>query len=111
MQASGSGLLLHLYMRAVEILSANLKRLMQVTGNPSSSPAVDRVAKNLGLSLGRTTVARYAHGDGNPSLEHVETLAKVFGIHAWQLLHPTMGQDGGNTMDVAIGCQKKRDNL
>ena len=79
-------------MRAVEILAANLSRLMQEAGNPSSSPAVDRVAKALGLSLGRTTVARCAHGDGNPSLEHVETLAKVFGVQAWQLLHPTMGE-------------------
>ena len=66
---------------------------MREVGNPSSGPAVDRAAKSLGLCLGRTTVTRYAHADGNPTLDHIETLAKVFGIQAWQLLHPTMGRD------------------
>ena len=79
-------------MRAAEILSANLRRLMLEAGNPSSGPAVDRTAKSLGLRLGRTTVARYTHADGNPSLDHIEALAKVFGVQAWQLLHPEMGK-------------------
>ena len=66
---------------------------MQEPGNPSSGPAVDQAAKSIGLSIGRSTVTRYANGRGNPSLEHVETLAKVYGIQAWQLLHPKLGRD------------------
>ena len=77
---------------AVQNLSANLRVLMLRAGNPSSGAAVDRAAKTLGLSLGRTTVTRYAHGDGNPSLDHIEALAKVFGVEPWQLLHPRMGE-------------------
>lgn len=78
--------------RTAEILSANLRRLMSEAGNPSSGSAVDRVAKSLGLRLGRTTVTRYAHADGNPTLDHIESLAKVFDVQVWQLLHPTMGR-------------------
>jgi len=78
-------------MRATQILAANLTRLMAQPGNPSSGPAVDRVASGLGLRIGRTTVTRITHGDANPSLEHIEVLAKVFEVQPWQLLHPSMG--------------------
>ena len=77
---------------AANNLSANLKDLMRKAGNPCSGRAVDRAAKSLGLCIGRSTVTRYAHGDGNPSLDHIEALAKVFGVEAWQLLHPRLGE-------------------
>lgn len=80
-------------MRPLEILSANLKRLMLHAENPSSGPAVEKAARLLGLSIGRTTVTRYSHAAGNPTLDHLEALAKVFGVEAWQLLHPTLGMD------------------
>jgi len=83
----------HCVMRALEILSANLHRLMLEAGNPSSGLAVDKAAKALGLSIGRTSVTRYSHAEGNPTLDHLEMLAKVFGVQAWQLLHPTLGTD------------------
>lgn len=78
-------------MRALEILSANLRRLAQQPGHPSSGPGVESAAKAMGLSIGRSSVGRYFIASGNPSLEHVETLAKVFGVQPWQLLHPTLG--------------------
>ena len=80
-------------MRALDILSANLRTLMLEAGNPASGLAVDKAAKSIGLSLGRTTVTRYSHAEGNPTLDHLETLAKVFGVQSWQLLHPTLGKD------------------
>ena len=78
-------------MRALEILSANLRCLAQQPGNPSSGPGVERAAEAMGLSIGRSSVGRYLIATGNPSLEHIETLSKVFGVQSWQLLHPTMG--------------------
>lgn len=78
-------------MRAIEILSANLKCLAHQPGNPSSGPGVERAAKSMGLNIGRSTVGRCFIANGNPSLDHIETLAEVFGVQAWQLLHPTLG--------------------
>lgn len=89
-------------MRALEILSANLKCLAQVPGNPSSGPGVERRAKAMGLSIGRSSVGRYFIGQGNPSLDNIEALAKVFGVRAWQLLHPTMGA-GIARADAPVG--------
>jgi len=78
-------------MRALEILSANLRCLAHRPGNPASGPGVERAAQGMGLSIGRSSVGRYFIAHGNPSLEHIETLSKVFGVQPWQLLHPTMG--------------------
>ena len=78
-------------MRALEILSANLRWLGRQPGHPSSGPGVERAAKALGLNIGRSTVGRCLIAQGNPSLDNIETLAKVFGVRAWQLLHPTLG--------------------
>ena len=57
----------------------------------------------MGLSIGRSTVGRCLVAQGNPSLDHIETLAAVFGVQAWQLLHPTMGTvtaEAGPTADL-----------
>jgi DNA-binding XRE family transcriptional regulator len=88
------GLVLPHPMRPQEILAANLIRLMDQQDSPSSGVAVDKAAAALGLQISRSTVTRISHGDSNPSLQHVEVLAKVFGVQSWQLLHPTMGKSG-----------------
>lgn len=79
--------------RALHIFSSNLKRLMREKG-PQTALAVERAATAKGLGIGRTSVGRYAGGEGNPTLDHVEAIAHVFGIVPWKLLHPALGQDG-----------------
>lgn len=79
--------------RALHIFSSNLKRLMREKG-PQTALAVERAATAKGLGIGRTSVGRYAGGEGNPTLDHLEAIAHVFGVVPWKLLHPSLGQDG-----------------
>lgn len=79
--------------RALDIFSSNLRRLMRDKG-PETALGVERAATAKGLGVGRTSIGRYAAGEGNPTLEHLETLSEVFGLSPWRLLHPSLGRDG-----------------
>ena len=79
--------------RALHIFSSNLRRLMREKG-PQTALAVERAATAKGLGIGRTSIGRYAGGEGNPTLDHLEALALVFGVLPWKMLHPGLGQDG-----------------
>ncbi|WP_139237489.1 helix-turn-helix transcriptional regulator [Variovorax sp. OV329] len=61
---------------------------------PATALAVERAADAKNLSIGRTSIGRYAGGAGNPTLAHLEALAEVFGVVPWKLLHPALGHDG-----------------
>ena len=62
---------------------------------PATALAVERAASDKGLGVGRTSIGRYAAGQGNPTLAHLEALAKVFGTLPWKLLHPELGREAG----------------
>lgn len=80
--------------RTLAIFSSNLRRLMRDKG-PATALALERAATARGLGVGRTSIGRYASGAGNPTLEHLEALARVFGVVPWKLLHPNLGRDAG----------------
>ena len=86
--------------RALALFSSNLKRLMREKGPPTAL-AVERAAGARGLGVGRTSIGRYAAGAGNPTLEHLDALATVFGLSPWRLLHPTLGEDGAGKPTVS----------
>ena len=58
---------------------------------PNSALAVEGSALAAGLEIGRTSVARYVMGCGNPTLDQINTLARLFDLQPWQLLHPNLG--------------------
>ena len=62
---------------------------------PPNALAVERAASAKGHGVGRTSIGRYATGGGNPTLDHLEALAQVFGLVPWKLLHPSLGREGG----------------
>lgn len=76
-----------------QVLAANLKTLMARVGAPSSAPAVEEATKvKGGLKVGRSTVQRILKAETPVNLDYVESLAKVFGVQPWELLHPSMGK-------------------
>lgn len=79
--------------RALQTFTSNLNRLMREKG-PTTALAVERAAGAKGLGIGRTSIGRYAGGAGNPTLDHLEALAEVFGVMPWKLLHPALGREG-----------------
>lgn len=61
---------------------------------PETALGVERAATAKGLGVGRTSIGRYAAGEGNPTLEHLEAISQVFALSPWRLLHPSLGRDG-----------------
>lgn len=83
------------HMDTREILSANLAALRQKYPQFSSAPALERATATLeenkqGKRVGRTTVQRMFDGTTPVNLDYVESVARVFGLDAWQLLVPGM---------------------
>ena len=62
---------------------------------PTTALGVERAASDKGLGVGRTSIGRYIAGDGNPTLDHLEALARVFETAPWKLLHPALGREAG----------------
>lgn len=70
------------------VVSANLKKLMDVTPELNSNP---KLGKKTGL--GASAVSRLLNGH-NATLETVDRVAEAFGLPGWQLLIPNL--DPGN---------------
>lgn len=73
------------------ILARNLKKLMDGSKDLSSQSAIARKAKP---KVAQTTIGYMLKPDsivGSPTIEKMEAVAAVFGLEAWQLLHPSMG--------------------
>lgn len=66
-------------------LAVNVKKLMK------ESTQYDTQAK-LAVAVGvdQATISRIINGKYPTSIDHVEAVAKVFGLTAWQLLVPNM---------------------
>jgi transcriptional regulator with XRE-family HTH domain len=71
------------------LLAANLAKLMDLSADCKSQNALAKKSK-----VAQTTIGNYLTPDsyvGYPSLKNIEKLAKCFGLDAWHLIHPTMG--------------------
>lgn len=82
---------------ARKILADNLAALMSQSPEINSVVALERATANRGSKVGKSTVQRVLACETTVNLDYVESFAKVFHIQAWQLLHPTMGMQGGST--------------
>lgn len=72
-----------------ETLAANLRRLMDLSPDLKSQAAVAKRSK-----VAQTTISNYLRPGsykGAPSLDNIHRLARAYGLEAWQLLHPSMG--------------------
>lgn len=75
--------------KARETLARNLRKVMDGSADLRSQAAL---AKKSGV--GQTTIGYMLKADsrvGAPRVDNVEKVANAFGLEAWQLLHPTMG--------------------
>lgn len=73
------------------ILARNLKKLMDGSKDLSSQSAIARKTKQ---KVAQTTIGYMLKPDsivGSPTIEKMEAVAAAFGLEAWQLLHPNMG--------------------
>lgn len=64
-------------------LSSNLKALMEAHATLRTQAAVGKAA-----GIDQRTVGRILNGSHNPTLKHIEALAKCFKLTSWQLLMP-----------------------
>ena len=82
-----------------EILSRNLIKLMELSANCKSQNALAKHSHVAQKTISNYLTANYI---GYPSLEKVELLAKCFGMEAWNLLHPTMGNTEISAKEIAM---------
>lgn len=67
-------------------LAKNLEALM--VKHEMSGPAVAKAA-----GIDRKSVNNMRHARHNPDLDHVEAVARVFGLTAWQLIRTDLSKD------------------
>lgn len=89
-----------------ELLASNLAKLMEMSADCKSQNAL---AKRSGV--GQTTIGNYLNKNyvGYPNLEKVAKLAHCFGLEAWNLLHPTMGDQQISDKEVQMYRRWKED--
>lgn len=79
-----------------ELLSANLKWLIEHDGELISTPKIAKRAKELHMNASQRTVHRVLTGVNEKgeryyaSTESVEGIAAAFGLEAWELIHPDL---------------------
>lgn len=73
-----------------QILSENLRTLMQSSKRYNSCPAVERGTNDVGHKVGRTTVQQVLDGNTPFNLDHLDALGRLFGVDPWQLLTPNL---------------------
>ena len=89
-----------------EILACNLKRLMDMSLDCKSQNALAKRSK-----VAQTTIGNYLNMSyvGYPNLEKVEMLAHCFGLEAWALIHPTMGNKEISDKEIQMYRRWKED--
>ena len=70
------------------IVSSNLAKLMAMSLDCKSQNALAKRSH-----VAQTTIGNYLNKTytGYPNLEKIEMLARCFGLEAWNIIHPTMG--------------------
>lgn len=90
----------------LEVVSENLKTLMLSAGMASADGTPNQSEMKRRSKVDQRTIGRILARELNPSIEKVEQLAKVFGLHAWQMLIPDL--DPRNP-PVVVMSQAERD--
>lgn len=81
-------------------LARNLSKLMAASEDLRSQSALSRRSK-----VAQTTISNYLAPDsytGSPSLDKIAALARAFGLEAWHLIHPTMGDREFTAHELAL---------
>lgn len=87
-------------------LAANLAKLMRVSIDLRTQTAL---AKRSGVA--QTTISNYLNPDsyeGAPTLDKIAALAQAFGLEAWHLIHPTMGDREMSAKELDLYRRLKR---
>lgn len=81
---------------ARKTLAENLRQLMEQPGMDSQAKVAAKASRPKGEKVGQTTISLLLDPDQpvSPRLQTIEAVADAFGVQAWQLLHPTMGDIG-----------------
>lgn len=89
-----------------QILAKNLKTLMELSQDCKSQNALARRSK-----VAQTTIGNYLNltYPGYPSLEKIEMLARCFGLEAWNLLHPNLGNNGITASEIQMYRRWRQD--
>ena len=88
-----------------ETVAANLRALMLHAGmSKKGEPNQSDLARASGAN--QRTVGRILAREQSPAVEMLETIARAFGLHAWQMLIP--GLDTANP-PVVVMSQAERD--
>ena len=87
-------------------LAANLAKLMKVSVDLRTQTALAKRSK-----VAQTTISNYLNPDsysGAPNLDKIARLAQAFGLEAWHLIHPTMGDREMNARELELYRKLKR---
>lgn len=89
-----------------EILAKNLKKLMSMSADCNSQNALAKRS-----NVAQTTIGNYLNITyvGYPNLAKVERLAHCFGLEAWNLLHPSIGENGVTEAEIQMYRRWKED--
>lgn len=89
-----------------EILAANLRQLMEMSEDCKSQYALAKKSK-----VAQTTIGNYLNKNyvGYPNLEKIEMLAHCFGLEAWNMLHPNLGEREISEKEVQMYRRWKED--
>jgi len=74
-----------------KILSNNLSDLMHESPTYKSAPSLQAATAKCGVKVGRSTIDRALKGTTTINLDYIESIAKVFRLEPWQMIHPTRG--------------------
>lgn len=75
-----------------QILAANLITLMQRRNDLKSQALIAAATRHNGTPVAQTSISNMLRPGrrGSPTLNNIGSVAAVFGLEAWQLLHPRL---------------------
>lgn len=76
-----------------DVLARNLRALMTASPSLNTLEAMEAATAKRGGRVGKSTIDRVRQGTTPLNLDHLETIAKVFGLASWQMLVPDLRPD------------------
>lgn len=101
---------------AKQVLATNLQALMsRYPDLDSQTKIAARTNKPGGKKVAQTSISNMLNPNSmvTPTLENIEAIAVAFGLQAWQLLHPTLGDNSVATeiINRISSASRKDQNL
>ena len=101
---------------AKQILAANLQALMNARADLKTQGKIAaKASKAGGKKVAQTSISNMLKPESpfSPTLANVEAVASVFGLQAWQLVHPTLGDESaaGEVVARLVTAPKKDQSL